>query len=227
MNRKTWIFILISLALFVLTVDYVFVHVLFPYKKRIFLETLFTSASPQLSTSTLPTGLKSDYVPLQKIGLDNFKKTLADCLSEAQLKASASPQELIFNLEKKYGLKKRVFNSENIRLHDHQQQEQRLLINALSTQEGLTREVHLFSISPDQIPTPVELDPTLMINPSAEFLTGLLKDKTITYDELKETIYFNKETPLVITWVNGEPQEFQMVGDQKTLSCLFLQCECR
>ena len=175
----------------------------------------------------MPLGLKSDYLPIQKIGLDNFKIALADCFSDTHLKSSSSPQELVLNLEKKLGLKKRVFNSENIHFLDSQKQEQRLLINALSTPEGLTRDAHLFSVNVDQIPTPIELDPALMINPTGEFLTNLLKDKTITFDELKETIYFNSETPLVMTWVNGDPQEFQIVGDKKTLSCLFLQCACR
>lgn len=214
MNRKSWILIFVGLALLVLAVDYVFV------------QGSFSTAHPQLSTSTLPLGLKSEYLAIQKIGSDNFKIALADCFSNAHLKSSSAPQELVLNLEKKYGLKKRVFNSENIHFYDTQKQEQRLLINALSTPEGLTKEVHLFNVNADQIPTPVELDPALMINPTGEFLTNLLKDKTITYDELKETIYFNSETPLVMTWVNGDPQEFKIVGDKKTLSCLFLQCAC-
>ncbi len=226
MNRKTWLVIFVGLAFVVLAVDLVFVHILFPYKKRIFLESLFVTTPSKLATSTLPSGLKSDYLPVQKIGSDNFNSALAGCLSDDLLKSSRSPLELILNLEKKYGLKKHVFNLENIRFKDSQQQEQRLLISALSTEEGLTKEAHLFIINSDQVPTPVELDPTLTVNPTAEFLTSLLKDKTIIYDELKETIYFNGETPLVITWVNGEPQEFQMVGDKKTLSCLFLQCLC-
>ncbi len=226
MNRKTWILILIGLALLVLTVDYVFIHVLFPHKKRLFIENLFASPTSQLTTSTLPPGLKSDYLPLQKIGSDNFKTAVADCLSNEGLRSSASPEDLILNLEKKYGLIKRVFNSENIRFKDNQQQEHRLLMTALSTPEGLTKEAHLFSVSPDQIPTPEDLDPALMMNPTPEFLTNLLQDKTIIYDELKEMIYFNSETPLVVTWVNGWPQEFQMVGDHKTLSCLYLQCAC-
>ena len=135
-------------------------------------------------------------------------------------------------MKKKYGIKKRVFTSETVHFINQQGDssqtaEQRLLITALSTAEGVVHEANLFKLNSNQLPVPVELDPTFATNPTPEFLKNLLKDATITYDEMKETIYFNSETPLVIEWVNGEPKDFQMVGDQKTLSCQYLHCSCQ
>ncbi len=227
MKRKTWIGILLSLTLLVLAVDYFFVHVLFPHKKRLFLEKLFEPVTASVTSSILPPGLKSEYAPIEAIGSDDFSLALKECLADSELRSSSSPQALIHNLEKKYGVQRRVFTSEKIHFTDAEKQEQRLLITSVSTPEGVVRELHLFTLTADHLPTPVELDPALTNNPTPDFLTNLLKDKTIVYDELKETIYFNKETPFVIEWVNGEPKEFQMVGDKKTLSCQYLHCSCQ
>ncbi len=232
MKSKSWIITILSLTLLVLAVDYLFVHILFPHKKKIFLDNLFETPSYSITTSTLPSGLKTEYVPLEKVGSDNFNLALENCLSDPDLKSSSSPQALVHNLEKKFGIKKRVFTSETVHFINQQRSpslksEQRLLITALSTAEGVIREANLFKLNSNQLPVPVDLDPTLATNPTSEFLKNLLIDSTITYDEMKETIYFNSKTPLVIEWVNGEPKDFQMVGDQKTLSCQYLHCSCQ
>lgn len=225
-NRKTWYFTLLALILLVLSVDYFFIHILFPEKKKAFLEKLFDSP-PELGYSLpLPSGIKTAYPPSNFFGENNFKKMLSECFSDPALSKSQNPKDFLAGLESAYGIKRRVFHNESINFTNAQNEPMQLRTLPISNESNHIREIHLFKIEPDGLPSPITLDPTKAQNPSTEFLETLLKDATVTYHQLKETVFLGNENVAVLDWVNGEIDSLQTVGDKNGFSCKQMTCVC-
>jgi hypothetical protein len=227
MTRKTLLSTLLALAFLVLAVDYLFVHVLFPHKRKLFLERLFDAPQNFSAASPLPPGLKTEFAPAERVGPDHFKKSLEECVSDPELKASPSPKDLLVQLEKKYGIKSRTQNHENIHFITSDQQERRLEITTAITDQGPSHELHLFTVDAQGMPSPVDIDPSMMANPTPQVLAALIKDGVIKYHQIKETIMFNHEIPVMVDWINDDTKDFQIVTDKKTMSCQYLDCTCK
>lgn len=226
MNRKTWLITLLILATLVITIDFFFIHLLFPSKKKAFLESLFEKPTDNSAYAPLPAGLKVSYTPIERVGNDTYQKVLSDCFTDPDLRQAASPTDLIKALEKKFGLQSRIFNGETI-FFKADQQERRIHIVPINGPQGSYRELSFFTIDASGLPSPVPLSEEQARNPTPEFLTSLIGNSVIFYHSLKETLLFADRTVAVVEWINDDTREIQITANEKTFSCQFRQCECR
>jgi hypothetical protein len=226
MDRKTWLTTLLVLFTAVLTIDYFFVNVLFPEKKKEFLRRLFESSHTMSFSLPIPAGLKTSYPPLTK-GENNFAEAVVDCYEDSEFSSSKSPKDLIKKLEKKFSVSKRTFHLEDITFINSKNENMRVNVAPISTDVDQIREMHLFKMAESGLPIPVPLDQNTSRNPDPQFLNNLFKGSTITSHLLRETILLGNENIIVIEWLNDEVAKLQTLADNKTLSCALNVCSCR
>jgi hypothetical protein len=225
MDRKTWIITLILLAAFVLAVDFFFIHVLFPIKKKAFMDRIFQSPPELGSSLPLPDGLRASYEAPPHGGDQNFSKTVSECFSDSNLAASANPKELFERLEKKYQIKKRMIQSEQINYTNSNNEPMKLAAFPEGPEGNQVIVVHLYKMEKD-LPSPAPIDPVKARNPTKEFLSDVIGNSTVTYHQLKETVLLGNENVAKIEWVNDDIVDFQTVADKKTFTCSGLTCTC-
>lgn len=220
MNRKYGFFIFLSLFVVVLVTDYFFIHILFPAKKKAFLERLFDKPPQQaMEAFPLPAGLKVRYPVEELPGENTFAAALKECIVSNEVGITDSPKDLLKRLEDRYGIRKRSLHFESLHFEKENSAKYQIHVNSTESVNPDSQEVQLFQVNAAGMPSPMESTLTDM--------QILIRDATLTYHHLKETIVFGNEDVAIVEWLNEEPKEFQMAENDRALSCLYLTCVCK
>ncbi len=235
MDRKTWLTTFIALTMAVLAVDYFFVSVLFPGKKKAFLQRLFDSSAELSYSLPLPPGLKTGFPVSSAKEKDNFREIVSKCFSDSNFSSSKSPKDLLGELQEKFSVSKKIFHLENIHFINAKNESFRINVAPVSTNGSQISEMHVFKVLESGLPSPLPISPEMARNPTASFLSDLFRDATITYHQLRETVLLGNNHIVLVEWVNGDIAKLQTTtkattdgqADDKTFSCENLFCFCK
>lgn len=227
MNRKTWFMTLLALFLTVLAIDYFFINVLFPSKKKAFLKRLFESSVELSYSLPLPPGLKTEFPPLALGQGDNFRETVAQCFQDKDLQNSKSPKDFLETLQKKFHVSKKIFHLEIIHFLNAKKEAMRIHVAPITADETQIREMQLFRVLDSGLPAAIAINPEMARNPTPEFLRDLFRDATVTFHQLRETILLGNNNIVLSEWLNGEITKLQTAADNKTFSCDVRTCTCK
>jgi hypothetical protein len=233
-KKIRWGLIIVTFFFVGLAVDYFFLHLLFQEKlkeQQRLEEVMPTAEKPSAQKleahPSAPTAVRLQEAPTSAGSPAEFQEKATVCMGP-ELGQSATPDDLIRNLEKTNPVVKSQFQLENTHIQLPDGSERRLhMIIADNTNHKNARELRYYKLDAEGLPERIELSSEQTYNPKPEYIQSLLSQGKIIYHETKDTKTLKDGTSMVLTKVNEKVYEFQIFTHGKTLSCREMSCLCR
>lgn len=218
--KKRVLYILVVIVT-VLTVDFLFLHYVFPAKRERFLKELNHAVNTSLEEH--PPGNGSKLEKMAAKAQDNsdgdFKTTSQACLGSTWSSYETFPDEL----KRTYKIQSQVTDIENFHLKLPNGEERRIHV----VSDGRNQKtVRFFGLDAEGLPTPIPLSAELRSQSMDKVVENLKSQGQIFFHQSKERWLLGNGSTLVVTFENGKAYEFQLFGSDKTLSCLKNSCQC-
>lgn len=227
MTAKKKSLIAIIVFFMVLAIDFFFLHFIFPLKKQRLLkkanqrvESSLEQSPPVLSTvDSSPNTQKLEQLVDGLPSETDFKTAAMACLNKEWKSFDSFPSDL----EKKYGVQSRTIDIENIHLKIPSGEERRLHIVSDGRRQ---RTIRYFTTDKTGVLKPLPIPHEIRSKPVDKIIEELKSQGQIFFHQTKERWLLGNGTTLIITFENKKPQEFQLFGPEKTLSCFKNSCQC-
>lgn len=215
------IFLSIAISLVcVLLIDLLFLHFLFPQKRKLWIER--TNHKVQQSLLAHPPVSDADILSPSSgpITSSDFKTAAQKCLGQGPWQ---DYRQLPQDLEKVFGVQSKVIDIENFDLTTAEGQKRRIHISGNSENNP---EVRYYSISADGEQTPLAIKAEIRSQEPRAQVEELKKSSQVVLHQLKQRWLLGNGASFLFTLENDELKDFQIFGSARTLTCLQNACQC-
>lgn len=210
-------FFVVVLILVILSVDFFLLHIVFPVKKEKFLKEI--NQKVEASLEKHPPEAHYEASAPKTVEAD-FKTAAQACLGSTWGQYQSFPMEL----EKIYKVQSKSVDIENFHLKIKSGEERR--IHIVSDGQSKNRTLRFFGLDDENLPTPIPLTPAQRQMPIDTLIADLKSQGKVFFHQSKERWQLGNGSTMVVTFENKEAVEFQLFGQEKTLSCLKDSCQC-
>ena len=236
---QRWAITFLVLILLGLAADYYFMHILF-HQKQLAATEMKNSAAAE-GTTPVSSGLSAHSAdsdaPAPVVAQDkgsasqaenNFLKSLQSCRPDLTAQGVTTPEALLTYLNKSVGIQSEIKEVENYNIKLPDGSERRIHIIPADNENSKNRiEMRYFKLDAEGYPERIPLKPEQTFDPQPEFLNSLISQGSIKLHQIRSIAKLKDNSTLSLDMRNDRVFEFQLRGDNKTLSCRELNCLCQ
>jgi hypothetical protein len=228
---QRWVVTCVVLLLLGLAADYYFLHILFQKKMAAaeMKDPVAVTDSLHSPDSDAPAPvLEKNQAAAPQQTENNFLKSLQDCRPDISSQGITTPEALLTYLNKSVGVQSETKDIENYHIRLADGSERRLHLTPSDSDNGANHtELRYFKLDAEGYPERIPLTPEQTLDPKPEFMNSLLSQGKIELHQVHAVMQLKDQSSLLLETRNDRVYEFQLRGEDKTLSCRELNCLCQ